>query len=416
MKMRNKNFWPVIVLAFVLRVLISATTYHPDLRATEFASFDIVENGHLTSFYDTLHRLPPESPLVKSLGPDELNYPPLAYLAPTAFRFLLRPIFSPQKDLAILTGPEHLFENPSFFGYLLLLKLPNFFPDFVLAWAITFFFSRQEQKKLAAFLWLFNPLTLYATFAIGQLDIWPTALTVLAGVFLVKKKPLPAVLLLGLGGGYKLFPLLLLLPTAIAFGHSLFGRLCLLAGGLAVYAAVVLPFLLTSPGYRSTALLAPQVDKMLFAHVNVSGDQYLSFFIVGYVLLLAFSFSLPAERWLTLWVGILVIFFAVTNYHPQWFLWLTPWLIILVLKNDLYLWPSLTLLVADIAITLSFDPSLHYGLLSPLVPSLSQLPYTLPSLLGKVLPFPTIVSLVRSTLAAIGTYLIYLLAREKFSV
>lgn len=406
----KKNFFVLIVgFAIILRVFIMAATYHPDLRAAEFAGYAAIELGRGLSLYDVLPNLPPTDPLYQSLGPSELNYPPLAWLIPSVSRFILRPLLSPQVDYVIFTHVEKLFGTPELMWQLFWLKAPLLLADLVTAWLLTYFFTERPKKQLIFLLWLFNPLTLYATFAVGQIDIWPVLTTVLAGVLLTKERPLLAAFALGLGGGFKIFPLLLLLPMAILFGKGVWDKAKLIAIGVGTYLLIILPFVLTSPGYRTYSLLTPQTDKMLYAKILVSGDQYISLFVIGLFAVSFFARFGLKHYWMIFWAGILLILFSVTNYHPQWFLWLTPWLAFFWVKASSGRWLILALIFADILITLSFDSSLHYGLLAPLFPELRDIPYTLPKLMEKFMPFSQAVSLIRSLLAgsaiAMGIYL-----------
>jgi hypothetical protein len=392
----------LVCIAVLLRLVIAATTYHPDLRAAEFASFTVVEMGSGWRLYDVLPNLPPDDPIYKALGPTELNYPPLAWLAPSVFRLILRPLMNPQVDLMIMTNVEKLFGTTQLMWHLVLLKLPLLTADLLVAWLLTFYFSARNKKTLVFLLWLFNPLTLYATFAVGQIDIWPVLTTVAAGIFLIKNRPVFACFLLGVGGGYKLFPLLLLLPTVLLFGQNIKEKIKLIGVGLGTYLLIIFPFVLTSPGYRAYSLATPQIDKMLFAKIMVSGDQYISLFVVGLLVICAFSSYTRRAYWSIYWSVMLLLLFSVTHYHPQWFLWLTPWLILFVVKKGAFWLYALALIAADIGITLSFDASLHYGLLGPIFPWIANAPYLLPQLVSRYLPFATFVSLIRSALAAIS--------------
>lgn len=406
---KDYKFIFLVALAMLLRLAIMVTTYHPDLRAAEFAGYAILEMGKGIGFYDVLPRLSPTNPLYQSLGPSELNYPPLAWFTPTLFRLVLRPFLNPQVDYAILTHVDRLFGTPQLMWQLFFLKIPLLTADLITAWLLTFLFSQREKKKLIFLIWLFNPLTLYATFAMGQIDIWPVLTTVLAGVLLTREKPTLAAFVLGLGGGYKIFPLLMLLPTALLFGKNFKEKAKLLAIGFGTYLLIILPFVLTSPGYRAYSLLTPQTDKMLFAKVMVSGDQYLSLFVIAYIAILFLCTRAQRQNWMLFSTGIFLVLFSVTHYHPQWFLWLTPWLAFYWVKESGTRWLMLALLMADIGITLSFDSSLHYGLFAPILTWIANVPYALPAIISRFMPFPEFVSLIRSFLAgsalAFGIYL-----------
>ncbi|KKT76337.1 MAG: hypothetical protein UW69_C0001G0033 [Microgenomates group bacterium GW2011_GWA2_44_7] len=395
-----------VIFAILTRVAIMGLTYHPDVRATALASYLIVEKGKFLDLYDQFYRPPEEDDLIsvfQNLGTQELNSPPLAYFIPSVFRLVLRPLIDKSIDLVVFEQNESLlFSKPEFMLYLILIKSQNLFADLGLAFLLTYFFNQTKDKWKVFLLWMLNPITLYASFAMGQRDIWPTLFTVAAGVLLTRRRYMWASIMLGLGGSYKIFPLLFLVPISLYFGKNIIEKLKILGSGLIVYLTIVLPFAIFSPGYRVMALFAPQTDKMLFAKINVSGDQFLSVFAIGFVALVGLGLFAKKVSWFTIWTGILLLLFSVTHYHPQWFLWITPWFAILWLKAKALRPLIILLMVANLGIVLSFDPSLHYALLGPALPVVREIPYTLPAFIAKFIPFSQAVSLVRSTLAGLG--------------
>lgn len=409
---RNKIVLVIAVVAtLVLRLVVMAVTYHPDVRASALASYLVVEKGKVINLYDLFYA-PPKGDqfysIYNSLGTQELNSPPLAYFVPSLFRLALRPLIDKKIDMVVFQEKENLlFLRPDFMFYLILIKFQNLVADVGLAVLLTLFFKETMDKWKIFFLWMLNPVTLYASFAMGQRDIWPTMLSVAAAVLLLKKRPYMSAVMLGLGGSYKIFPLLFLLPMAFYFGRSLIERLKIIGIGLGVYLAVILPYAIVSPGYRVMALFAPQTEKMLFAKINVSGDQYISFFVIGFVILVYISLILRRVSWFPIWTGILLLLYSVTHYHPQWFLWITPWLAILWVKDKSLRWIITLLLLADVGVVLSFDSSLHYGLFAPIFPMLRDLPYGIPSFISKFIPFSDAVSVIRSFLAGTSVILFW---------
>ena len=61
----------------------------------------------------------------------------------------------------------------------------------------------------------------------------------------------------------------------------------------------------------------------------LSGAEYLSVFMVAYFVLLILATRSHNQKD-SLWrfgLVLMLLFFAITHYHPQWFLWVAPFLV-----------------------------------------------------------------------------------------
>src|SRR4029078_7967621 len=118
---------------------------------------------------------------------------------------------------------------------------------------------------------------------------------------------------------------------------------------------------INSSGFRATALVAGQTTKSLYATLPISGGESIIFFpffiLLAYIIFL-YTKSQLANLWQRLFVVIL-LFFIFTHTHPQWFVWLTPFLIIDLVKSGMKHLPLviLSILVWLMQVTL-FDPGL----------------------------------------------------------
>jgi hypothetical protein len=104
---------------------------------------------------------------------------------------------------------------------------------------------------------------------------------------------------------------------------------------------------------------------------------------------------------------------SVTHYHPQWFLWVTPFLIWgLVEKMGKYLEVIIILIVSWLIITLFFEPSLSLGLFGPISPLLAKAP-GLTDVLAKYTDVAQIKSIVRSIFAAASLFYTWQIIKEE---
>ena len=244
-------------------------------------------------------------------------------------------------------------QNPQYSQVLFLLKLPYLFVDLIILWLLLKLVD-VKHKLLATGLWAFNLPLIYSAFLMGQFDIF-LVLAFVVAMYFSSRRPIIAAFSLAIGAGFKPFPLFLLpfLPGSKIKNISL---------GAITYFLIILPYL-SSPGFKQYALLAQQSDKMWYAKIMVAGSQYLPLFMVGFVLLFwlqyFFSKRLPYWAWP---MSVLLLFYSVTHYHPQWFSWVTPFFILTFIHFRKTLPQLLTLLLCHLVIVLSFDSSLNFGL------------------------------------------------------
>jgi len=400
-----KKIWPFLVLAVLIRLALMPIALHPDTWAISFAQYFFAFKG-VFNIYDYLGQLSSSSPLVQNYGANFFTYPPLAYFSLGIFGWVLRPFFNADffQNLAI-NLPQVLADN-RLFWHLFLTKLPYLFFDFGALVLLVKLFDEPKKKRLAVVLWLFNPLVFYTSYLIGQFDIIPVFFTILA-LFLAKKKsPFWATFCLGIGGAYKMFPLLFLPFLAVAEGRNLKQRLGLLLFGVLPYLLSITPFA-SSAIFRQIVLFSNQSQKMFFAKIPVSGAEYLSLFTLLYVFLFVLSLVKKGELW-QWFLAVLLIFFSVTHYHPQWFLWIAPFLVIFMVEHRRLIILPLTLFFSWLLVTLLFEPSLSVALLAPISPSLVKLP-ALTTVINPYYDVFQLKSFLRSIFAGVALLMVFLM-------
>lgn len=401
-----KQTWQIILLGLLIRVLLSLFAFHPDIRAFNLAGH-LIAQGNILNLYDYLAGCMPDNPYLKTFGWDLFIYPPAIYLLHGIFNFIFGFIFGQQ----IMNG--YIIENASHFKdiffnlHLLLLKIPYFFFDLAAAYFISKLFEDQKKKMLAFALWIFNPVTLYATYMLGQFDLIPAFFTIISLYFANKNKLYLAALMLGFGIAFKLYPIFLL-PPLLFIAKKWEKRAILLIITALPYLLTVIPFIY-SHGFRSTALLAGLTQKTMYAQISVSGGESLLLFpMVLVIFYFAFLYSKNTieELWSKQLV-VLILFFIFTHFHPQWLVWLTPFLIIeLINSNFKHLKVILVMIFSFIASLFLFDTSLTLKIFAPLYPDLYLLAPDLKGL-GVDLDINFLRSVLQSIFAAGGFYLIF---------
>lgn len=375
-----RNLWIIVTVGVVVRIILSLTTFHPDMQVFDLAG-KLVASGKILNLYDY------------SSSQAVLNYPPAIYLFHGIFKF----IFS----ILGLTNLNQLNFN------LLLLKLPYLIFDLLTGFILLKLFDSTKKSLMAFGLWMFNPINLYATYMMGQFDIIPTFFIVLSIYFAVKNKFEWAALVLGGGIAFKLSPIFLVIPLTI-FGKSYLDRLKLFALAILPYLLSIMPYF-PSRSFRAAALFANQSSKSLYANIPVSGGE--SIILFPAFLLLFYLFIWNVKKEIDIWKLYLVpllLFFIFTHYHPQWLIWVVPLLIFDVVtsgfKNIL---PNLLIFVSWFISLFFFDPSLTLGLFVPINSALYQT-QSIWTLLNIKIDYNLARSLIQTVFAAASAYLVYL--------
>lgn len=371
----KKKIFLILALGVLVRLFLAFSTFHSDIEPFYFAG-TVISKGNVLNFYDYLGSLPKSEPILKIYPTYLFNYPPVVYfsLGPLSYLF----------SLPFSSGILHnfIFDLPSMLGniqlnfLLLALKIPYLAFDLLIGYLLYKLFDQPSHKIWALGLWIFNPINLYATYMMGQFDIIPTFFSVLALFWAVKKENLYwASLAVGFGAAFKIYPVLFLIPIAL-LKTSWFERLKLVVLGLLPYLISILPFL-SSRGFRSTALLAGQTTKSLYPKIDVSGGESILLFpafLILFYLLFMYGKNIKGYLWHKFFI-LLLLFFVFTHFHPQWFLWVTPFLILDLVRSQFKHWPLTVLsLVSWLGLVTFFDPGLSVWLFSPLFPGLYNLP------------------------------------------
>jgi hypothetical protein len=179
----------------------------------------------------------------------------------------------------------------------------------------------------------------------------------------------------------------------------------------------MLPFL-ASKGFRATALVAGQTTKSLYAAIPVSGGEsvilflaFLGFFYFAFL----FSNNTLENLWKKFFV-LMLLFFVFTHYHPQWFLWLTPFLLIDLVESRLKHWPLAVVALGSWLGQVSFfDPGLSVWLFSPIFPNLYGLS-GIWQILGINIDINMARSMLQTIFASTAIYYLYLYFPKKAKV
>lgn len=368
-----KNLWIILIIGVVLRVVLSLSTFHPDMLAFKLGG-EVVASGKILDLYDYSNK-----------DVAILNYPPPIYWFHGVFNFFLG----------------------KFLGIGLLVKIPYLIFDLTLGFLLLKLFNQKKEATIAFVIWMFNPVALYATYMMGQFDIIPTFFTVLSIYLITKGRLKWAALALGGGIAFKIYPVFLLVPLII-LGKNLKERLVLTTIVILPYLISTLPYL-PSSNFRDTALFANQSTKSLYANISVSGGESILLFPAILLIFYFFIWTKKLDK-LNFWKIYLIpllLFFIFTHYHPQWLIWVIPYLILDLVVEKFKNFPAHLLIFGSwFGSLFFFDPSLTLGIFAPILPILHDLP-SVWEMLNLGVDYNLARSLLQTVFAAAAGYLIY---------
>lgn len=362
-----KKYWYVLLIGFLLKAVVANISFHPDVKIIEFVSNQVWEKGNLNPYE-----------VIDSEKPDDL---PLQYWSFLPFTLLDKPLFNSRL-------------------HLLAIKFPLLIYDLLVSWVLLSLTPTGFRKK-AAWLWVLNPVSIWVTAAIGQVDIIPVFFVLLSIFLLQKNKSSLAALSLGVGGAIKSFPFLIA-PLLIFSQKSWIDRIKTAFLIAIPLLASILPYL-PSKAFIRNALLAPQLDKILYARLPLSGGESV-YLAIALLIMLYFRFIDRSGEILVYMLISLLAVLGLTHFHPQWFLWVVPLLLIVYSRFTNTQRFSVYLLYISWAATIFlFESSLQVKLFSPIFPSLTQAKG-----LAEILPGQTLFllkSLVATSFFAASLYL-----------
>jgi hypothetical protein len=264
--------------------------------------------------------------------------------------------------------------------------------DLALLWLLPRFFLKEKHKKIAQLLWAFNPLAIFVSSIMGQVDIVITLLLVVSLYLYKNNKLFLSLVFIALSSLIKPIGLILIPLVLIKSLREAKYQKAVLLGltGFGTYILGILPFI-GSASYRYYALFAEQINKSTYASISIASGHDIPLFFIVYIYIL-FLFWSKKITFQNAFGTSLLSSLAFTHFHPQWLVWLTPWLIIYSLNKNNYLFYLVTIL-CWLGVLFSFDETLH-------LQAFLQSKLSIPSAIRSSNYFKQVVQLSRAGLVA----------------
>ncbi len=394
----------IILLVATIYFLIAPITYHPDTKLVLY--YATLGNEKVWNIYKYLNENVDSAP--------KFHYPPMHYWFVKAELPLVKLIGG--KDIVkwLGVGSNIAFLDKNIFIYNLTSKFPILLLLLVTGLIIYKIAKKaglsENKSRLAALIWYLNPITLYSGVMMGQNDIL-AIMPFLIGLYFYFDYPVLAFLLFGLASSVKSFPLIWAISLAGVYPtKNWLNKIFLALIPIVFYLITILPFL--QYDYFKTDVLNSGLAMRMF-------ELKLFVPLVPVLLVLTTLIGIKNNLGKNL-LGICILLMAInlailgfSNFNPQWFVWLMPFLAILMVVSGGW-WKLVVVVIPLMGITLLFeDKFLYWGLLSPVNSNLINLPLISDVLKSKNIDTGMLNNLFHLAVAGIYFYWLYVCAKFK---
>lgn len=353
-----RYFQLLLIGAVLIRLFLIPFLFHPDLK-TQYFHAQFLAHG-VFNIYQYIAQN------IDQLGyKDTFNYPPLTYWLLGIWHVAISPFVGEGFSIWLNDWSATRFTADGMYRFLFYAKLPYLIADLATGLVLMQFVPNQYKKRLAI-LWFYNPITLYIIYGLANFDIIPTLFSVLSLLFFMKQSYARSGLWLGLAIALKIYPLLFLPFYLGPLSVQRRFREALLVGGtsLGVFLLSILPVWHDFLSIGNSGLLT-KIFEIRLGEIPVFIPLY------GLLFLLALLRPLTWQRLNFYIVAVLALVYSLTLIHPQWLLWILPFLLLLLVENNWLLFLFIPLLISYLLTIISLeDRFLTLGIFSPLVPSI----------------------------------------------
>jgi len=376
----------LILGAIFLRLLVMPFLFHPDIKVYSFQASHLKQG--VWNIYER----------------EEFVYQPLTYLFLGSYQTLIQSLARGLNNwLADSSGGA--ITNPSLYWYLILLKLPILIFDLLVG-----FLLYKLMGKKALTLWLFNPLTIVLLYVFSNVDIFPLFFVLLSCLFYKKDKNLLSAIALGVGAGFKMYPLLLL-PFFLISQKDWRRMIIYLAGALGTFFLILMPFM--GPAMLQSSLVSGLSTRIFQGQISLGFGESLYPAVIGLVVIYLLAYlkkDIPMENWIVI---LLLTLFSFTHFHIQWLMWGAPFVLMVWLKNEKARPLLLVATLLAFAIPLMYnDKFMGASLFTPISPLFSLVPTPF-AVVQKVFDPYVIQGVLHSALVGITIMLGYKLLKDE---
>jgi len=293
--------------------------YHPDIKSQHY-HFQFLSKGVL-NIYQFI------SSNKKNLGyGDTFNYLPLTFYTFGSFHTLIKPFLGSDFNIWLNDWGETKNSSPNINYYMLILKLPYLILDISIACLLL-----KIYKQINLFyLWLFNPVSIYLIYILGNFDILPTFLTILSYYYLKNNKLFLSYLLIGIAIALKVYPIIFLPFLFFYKKEHILKHLKYVWVSFLPLVFTTIPFIVQN-SFLNSFLGSGLTQKILEYKVyNIP-----LFPIIYLIILIQYILSKSKYKFEIATTQSFLFFISLLNFHPQWIIWFFPFVLFIYTNSNL---------------------------------------------------------------------------------
>ena len=306
----------ILVLAVLIRMLIMPFYFHPDIKTYNFQAF-FLKKG-VWNIYDYLSTNKNGLPLK-----DEFVYFPLTYFFLGGYQIIASPFLGGGFENWLFDANNNSVTSAGVFRFLFILKLPYLVLDIFIGLILCSFFTDFGNKRKVLLFWLFNPFSIILLYVYSNVDIFPTFLAVLSLYYAKKNNFSLSALALGMGAGFKAFPILLV-PFLLSKTQGFKNQLLVLFCSFAVFALTIMPFI-KSAAFRQSTLASGLTTRIISSGLDIGFGEILMPALVLLSMLFFWAMKNKIELWRLYLTAFLLALISI-HFHIQWLLWIIPFM------------------------------------------------------------------------------------------
>jgi len=303
--------------------------------------------------------------------------------------------------------------HQNIFRTLFLLKFPYLLFDIACAILLLYLFKKVPQGLRAFKFWMVNPICIFGTYIFGRYGVLVAFFIFLFLYLLQRERLCLAMIILGLSVTIRAFPLLFIIPFAFMFGQTILSRMKIVTWALSplIVLAVAYRLFIGYFGEISTWLKMPETRYFYSMSFFLGYHDYLYIFVVCYTLILIYCFYFSKGRFVDAWgypLLILLLFFSISRFHPQYLSWLTFFLVFAIAEDIKYLKLHLIQIVCFVVYTFQWGRALAGYLLCPIHPSFFASLLSPSEIISRFYPIDNFIGIFRSVFTAVSIWMMYL--------
>lgn len=256
------------------------------------------------------------------------------------------------------------------------LKTPYLFVDLYILYLLLKISPKAIHKKALIFWWL-NPIVIFSTYAMGQIDII-LSLSVILSVYVAKRHRAFSILSLGAGVAYKTMTLPLLIPSSLILENNLVKRIEMIVIGISV--PLLLGILFWLPSHPNISNTYFPTGIIFYPKLSMTPDSIweysslllgtIGFFAVQYLLIKNKTHISNLAH--VLFVSLAFVIIALPIYSVFRYTVLIPLLVLVSLKVEKALMLPLILILLPLGYLYVWP--LEWGLIAHIYPQAKNLP------------------------------------------